>query len=277
MRSYTVDGVDVIDGFGVDELCDFGRGQVLAPWPNRLADGRYSFAGREGHAAIDEPDRRNAIHGLVRWLPWHVVSRVQNRISLSCVLHPQPGYPWRLALSIEYRLGRSGLSVTFRATNLDDGVAPFGVGFHPYLTLGTAVDAMALMVPAARRLLSDDRGLPVGSRPVTGSEFDFTSRRWVGPTHLDTAYTDFQRRVDGTMCIELDDAAGGRGVTVWMDAQFKYVMIFSGDTVEPPERRRRSLAVEPMSCPPDALRSGVDVVALDLGASWQGTWGLTPR
>ncbi len=277
LRSYTVDGVDVVDGFGVDQLCDFGRGQVLAPWPNRLADGGYSFSGREAHAALDEPDRHNAIHGLVRWLPWRVVSRVQNRISLRCVLYPQPGYPWRLELSIEYRLGRGGLSVTFDANNTDDGVAPFGVGFHPYLTLGAEVDSVALMVPAAQRMLTDERGLPVGLRPVAGSEFDFTARRWIGPTRLDTAYTDFQRRADGLMCVDLDDAAGGRGVTVWMDAQFKYVMVFSGDTIEPPERRRRSLAVEPMSCPPDALRSGVDVVALEPGASWQGTWGLTPR
>ena len=33
LRSYTVDGQPVVDGFGIDERSTDGRGQVLAPWP----------------------------------------------------------------------------------------------------------------------------------------------------------------------------------------------------------------------------------------------------
>ena len=36
LRALTVRGMDVIDGFGADERSIDGRGQVLAPWPNRL-------------------------------------------------------------------------------------------------------------------------------------------------------------------------------------------------------------------------------------------------
>ncbi len=32
-------------------MCTGGRGQILAPWPNRLEDGTYEFAGRVGVAA----------------------------------------------------------------------------------------------------------------------------------------------------------------------------------------------------------------------------------
>ncbi len=70
LRSYKVGDTQVLDGFGPDEWSHTGRGQVLAPWPNRLADGRYEFNGVRAQAALDEPERRNAIHGLVRWLPW---------------------------------------------------------------------------------------------------------------------------------------------------------------------------------------------------------------
>jgi aldose 1-epimerase len=277
MRSYTVDGTAVLDGFGVDDLCDSGRGQVLAPWPNRLGDGRYSFEGRDARAALDEPDRHNAIHGLVRWLPWRVVSRAQNVLSLGCTLHPQPGYPWRLSLVIEYRLGRDGLTVTSSVTNLDRAPAPFGIGFHPYLTLSTPIDATSLAIPARRRLLTDERGLPTTTTSVVGSELDFTTRRWIGPTVLDTAFTDLKRDADGMARVDLDDTAGNRGVTLWMDEHFGYVMIFTGDTLEPASRRRGSIAVEPMTCPPDALRSGVDVIRLEPGASWAGRWGVNPR
>jgi aldose 1-epimerase len=148
LRSYTFDGSALIDGFDIDDICDSGRGQVLAPWPNRLADGRYRFDGRDVQVALDEPERGNAIHGLVRWLPWQLVSRAQNTLTLCCILHPQPGYPWQLSMVIEYRLGRDGLSVALQATNLDDEAAPFGVGFHPYVSVGTAtVDTTSLVVP----------------------------------------------------------------------------------------------------------------------------------
>jgi aldose 1-epimerase len=278
LRSYTVDGHVVVDGFGVDDLCDSGRGQVLAPWPNRLGDGLYSYEGRDARAALDEPDRNNAIHGLVRWRPWQLVGRAQNVLSLGCVLDPQPGYPWRLSLVVEYRLGRDGLTVTASATNLDRTAAPFGIGFHPYLAFPTpAIDSVSLLVPARRRLVTDERGLPTTTTAVTGSELDFAAARWIGPTRLDTAFTDLHRDADGMARVELDDAAGGRGATVWMDDRFRYVMVFTGDTLEPASRRRASIAVEPMTCPPDALRSGVDLVRLEPGASWSGRWGIVPR
>ena len=38
----------------------------------------------------------------------------------------------------------------------------------------------------------------------------------------------------------------------------------------------RALAIEPMTCPPDALNSGIDLITLAPGQSWSGRWGLTP-
>ena len=104
LRHYSVEDADIVDGFGVDEWSPSGRGQVLAPWPNRLDGGKYRFEGRDGQAALDEPELQNAIHGLVRWLPWRTASKSADGVELTCVLHPQPGYPWRLDLQVGYRL-----------------------------------------------------------------------------------------------------------------------------------------------------------------------------
>ena len=112
LRAYTVGQAAVLDGFGADEWSHSGRGQVLAPWPNRLADGRYEFNGVRAQAALDEPERRNAIHGLVRWMPWTLQTRHQNQLSLRLQLHPSPGYPFSLLLELEYHVGRDGLTVT---------------------------------------------------------------------------------------------------------------------------------------------------------------------
>ncbi len=275
LRHYSVGDRVVVDGFEADEMSRGTRGQVLAPWPNRLGDGRYEFDGTSAQAALDEPSRRNAIHGLVRWLPWQLVARAQNVVLMGSVLHPQPGYPWRLGLQVEYRLGRTGLSVTATATNEGETPAPFGIGFHPYVTVGTpTIDTARLRIGARRRLVSDDRGLPTGVAAVSGTEFDFTTGRLIGATRLDTAFFELARDEAGVARVELDHP-GVRRTSVWMDGQFPYVMVFSADTVEP-RRRRASIAIEPMSCPPDALRSGNDLARLEPGASWSGRWGIAP-
>jgi galactose mutarotase-like enzyme len=277
LRSFTVDDRPVIDGFGSEEWSHGGRGQVLAPWPNRLGDGRYTFEGTEAQAAINELPANNAIHGLVRWRPWRMVGRAQNQVTMAVELRPSPGYPFALRLTVEYRLGRDGLTVVADADNLGTVALPFGLGFHPYLTVGTtSVDQVRLTVPADDRLTADDRGLPVGRVPVAGTEFDFTGGRMLGVTRLDTAYTALHRGPDGRARVNVDHPDGTGGVTLWCDERFGYLMVYSGDTLEP-ERRRKALAVEPMSCPPDALRSGTDLVALRPGHRWTGSWGITPR
>jgi len=277
LRSFTVSDRPVIDGFEADEWCHGSRGQVLAPWPNRLGDGRYRFGGIDAQAPLDEPERRNAIHGLVRWMPWRMVGRAQNRVTLACVVHPTPGYPFTLGLQVEYRLGRDGLTVATEAENQGDDPLPFGLGFHPYLSVdGASVDMARLTVPAGQRLVTDDRGLPTGRAAVTGTEFDFTGGRIIGTSRLDTGYTELRRDADGTARVRLETSGpAGRTTTLWADERFPYLMIYTGDTLADPIRRRKAVAVEPMTCPPDALRTGTDLIVLAPGETWRGLWGIT--
>ncbi|HEX2119087.1 MAG TPA: hypothetical protein VHF91_07880, partial [Acidimicrobiales bacterium] len=137
LRTYTVGATDVLDGYGVDEMAGGGRGQHLLPWPNRIRDGRYSFAGEELQLALTEPARHNASHGLVRWANWAPAVQEDGRLVMELVLHPQPGYPFTVGLSVEYRLGAGGLSVATTATNLGTRPCPYGAGAHPYVTVGT--------------------------------------------------------------------------------------------------------------------------------------------
>jgi aldose 1-epimerase len=131
-------------------------------------------------------------------------------------------------------------------------------------------------VPAARRLVTDERGLPVGAAGVRDTAFDFNVSRPIGSARLDTAFCDLVRDDDGRARVTLDAPDGHRGVTLWMDERFTHVMVYTGDTL-PEREQRRAVAVEPMTCPPDALRSGTDVVVLRPGARWTGTWGIEPR
>ena len=129
LRSYG----DVVLGYRVDEMCSAGRGQVLEPWPNRLAGGTYAFDGETYQLAVSEPRSGSAIHGLVRWASWHPVEREEARVVMEHVLHPQPGYPFLLRLRVEYALADHGLSVRTIAENIGELACPFGAGHHPYI------------------------------------------------------------------------------------------------------------------------------------------------
>ena len=274
LRTYTAAGRELLDGYGADEMCTSGRGQVLLPWPNRIEDGTYELDGRRHTLALDEPERRNAIHGLVRWSAWTVAELEPARAVVEHVLHPQPGYPFSLGARIEYALSDRGLAVTTTATNLGPAPCPYGCGAHPYLTLGTpTVDPIVLTAPGRSVLGSDDRGLPTDRTDVAGTQFDFRSPRPIGATQLDHCFTDLERGDDGVARVHLR-APDGAELTLWLDDAYGYLQLFTGDPL--PDVARRSLAVEPMTCPPNAFRSGESVVRLEPGESFTSAWGLTP-
>jgi aldose 1-epimerase len=273
LRAYRVAGVDVVDGYSEDELPPGGAGQVLAPWPNRIRDGRYVFEGASHQLALTEPSRHNALHGLVNWSRWRLVDAAADTITVEYEVPAQPGYPWPLLVRGTWTVGPDGLRATHEATNLGTQPCPFGFAAHPYLRVGlTPTDQLLLRVPGRSRLLTDGRLLPIGAARVAGGEYDFTSARQLGKAELDTAFGDLIREEDGGSAVQLSTVDGAT-VRIWADAAFSWWQVFTADTLGG-ERYRRSVAVEPMTCPPDAFRSGRDLVVLQPGESWRGTWGI---
>ncbi|SCE79740.1 aldose 1-epimerase family protein [Micromonospora mirobrigensis] len=275
VRSYRYDGVDLLDGYDADEICPGCAGQVLAPWPNRIRDGAYTFGERSLQLDLTEPATHNAIHGLVNWASWRLVEEVADAVTVEHDLPPTPGYPWALRLRTRWSVGADGLRAEHEVTNLSAEAAPFGFSVHPYLFVpGVAVDDIAMRVPGRTRLQLDSRLLPVGATPVAGTEYDFTEPRRIGHAVLDVAFGQVERDADGGSAVTLT-GADGAGVAIWADAEFGWWQVFTGDTLNG-DRHRRSVAVEPMTCPPDAFRSGRDLITLDPGGSWRGVWGVRP-
>ena len=273
LRAYSIGDREVLDGYAADEQCTSGRGQVLMPWPNRIEDGSYVFDDREHQLPLTEVSAGNAIHGLVRWASWTVAEREPQRVVLEHLLYPQPGYSFALALRVEYTLAEGGLTVRTIATNAGATPCPFGSGMHPYFTVGTpTIDAVTLTVPARTVVGSGPRGLPGAVQDVEGTEYDFRQPRLLGATRLDNTFTDLEPDDDGLTRVQLRDEEGGVDVTVWADDAYTHVQLFTGDPL--PDVNRRSLAVEPMTCPPNAFRTGEGVVRLESGASWTGAWGI---
>ena len=273
IRTYSANGHEVLDGYGLDERCPSGRGQLLLPWPNRIQDGSYEFEGRRHQLPLTEPELGNAIHGLTRWAAWRIGEREPSRVVMEHTVHAQPGYPFTLALRVEYELSDEGLSVRTTATNIGADACPYGAGAHPYLTLGTpTVDPLVLQAPCRTVLIHDERDLPVGSEPVDGTEYDFREARPIGKTKLDNAFTDLERGPEGYARVTLHDPDAGRTVTLSVDDHYGYLMLFTGDPL--PDVNRRALAVEPMTCPPNAFRTGDSSIRLAPGDSVTGVWAI---
>jgi aldose 1-epimerase len=271
LRSYTASGRDVLDGFELDERSDGGRGQVLIPWPNRLRDGRYVWDGETFYVALNDTKLGNAIHGVVRWRNWQLLVWEPARLTFGLRLFPMSGYPFALGLAVDYELSDAGLTVRTSAENLGSRAAPYGVGHHPYLSAGASIDTARLTLPAQRRLITDERQIPTGAEPVEDTAYDFRTPREIGTLVLDACFGDLIRDADGRARVRL--AGEQSTVTLWLGEAYRFVMAYTGDTLAAP-RRRRGLAVEPMSCAPNAFETGQGLIRLEPGETHTAEWGI---
>ena len=275
LRTYSVGRRDILDGYEADEVCPGGAGQILAPWPNRIEDGWYDFAGTGYQLPINELATGTAIHGLARWVSWNKLDGGPSHARLGCLLNARPGYPHSLELSVTWELGPDGLRAVHQARNVGGTPCPFGLGVHPYLRAPTgAVDDMVLTVPARTMEEVDDREVPVRTVPVKDAALDFRRGQRIGARAIDRSYSELAATHDGRAVIDL--ASGDAPwVSLWFQPPFRHVQIFTGDTLAT-ARRRRALAVEPLTCPANAFRTGQDLITLPPGGAVEAVWGIQP-
>ena len=281
LRTLTYAGRDLVVPFAADEVRPLYRGATLAPWPNRVVDGRYAFGGETHQLALTEPARGHALHGLAAWLEYRVVDAGTDAVTLETVIEPQAGYPWRVRIESTYRLSDAGLEQTVRAVNESGARAPFGTGPHPYLVAGEGrLDDWTLELPAAKALsVTSDRLVPTVLGAVD-ADFDFRVPRQIGATEIDHAFTDLARNGDGVATARVTDAAG-QGVAMSWDAACPWVQIHTADLPEgaASPSHRAGLAVEPMTCAPDAFNAerydfDAGLLVLEPGATTSASWRI---
>jgi aldose 1-epimerase len=275
LRELSFGGQPLLDGYQADEMPPAGAGEVLAPWPNRIDHGRYTFGGAEYFLALTEPAQSNAIHGLTRWTGWTAVQHDASAVRLRSAPHAYQGYPFSVEIEAEYRLDPDdGLQVTISARNQGSRAAPYGTGCHPYLTARTpSVDECELVLPVSSWLPLDDRGIPSGPpEPVEGTDYDFRQPRKIGTTRLDHAFTGLTRDGSGRAWAWLTAGSGDR-VGLWAGEGYRWLQVFTADPLGP-DRRRQAVAIEPMTCPPNAFVTGDDLLVLDPGQAVTHSWGI---
>ena len=275
VRAYDVGGVEVLQPYAVGQMCDGAHGAPLVPWPNRLGDGRYRFDDEDYQVALTEPEKHNAIHGFLRWRAWRCLEHEEDRVVMATTLFPMPGYPFSLDVRVRYHLDELGLSVTTTATNIGNQPAPYACGQHPYLSPGVGtVDDCTLHLRADTRILTDPaRQLPVGREDVGGTVYDFRQGTKLRHLAIDDAFTDLHRDEQGRAWVHLEQAEDWV-TSLWVDEAYPVIEIFTGDTLAA-DSRRRGLGTEPMTCPPNAFQTGLQVIRLEPGDTFSASWGVT--
>jgi aldose 1-epimerase len=272
LREYSVGGRDVVVPFAEDEVAPVFNGAVLVPWPNRLRDGVYTVDGEQQQLPVTEPDRSTALHGLGCWYRWSAVEVADDAVTLELAIPAQKGWPFQLVSQVRYALGDDGLTVTVRTHNAGAGTAPYGVGFHPWLSTGGAdLDDCTVRVDARTHVTVDDRLLPTGTEAVAG-DFDLREPRSARGLDLDDAWLDPVRDEAGLAWVRLG-CPDGRTPAVWMDSSMDCWQVCTADHI--PLHHRYGLAAEAMSCYADAFNTGDRLVRLSPGDVHEVRWGVT--
>jgi aldose 1-epimerase len=268
LRGLRIGEVDVVAPYPLDLPTPACSGVVLAPWPNRVRDGRWDDDGTARQLAITEPKLGNASHGLLRFTAYEV-EHTDAAATLRATIVPQTGYPYLIETAVSYVLTADGIAVTHTLSNRSGTAAPVALGTHPFVTIGD-VDPhdLVLRVPAATAFETDDRLLPVGTRPADAALRDGVR---LGDVTLDTGFADLTRDADGRVRHSLT-APDGRTVTVWQGEGFDYVQVY---TTPAYPGQSLAVAIEPMTAPADAFNSGLGLRRLAPEETWTLEWGIT--
>lgn len=256
LRSLRWDGRDLIVPFEGALPRPSYSGATLAPWPNRIVDGRYTFAGVDHELPLTEPARHHALHGLVLWSEFADRAIDTDRVLLSTVIEPRHGYPFRIEVEVEYRLDAEGLHHTVTGRNLGLDPAPWGCAPHPYLTPGHgSIHEWTLTLQADSLLtVTPDRLCPLTVAPVDDHpRLDFRATRPLGDADIDHAYTDLTF-VEGFASAEVR-APDGAGTRMRWDRGSPWVQVYTAADPRTTGLSGAGIAIEPMTCAPDAFNA----------------------
>ncbi len=276
LKRLTVGGTELITITTGHELNPYADGLVMAPWANRIDGGKWKLDGQELQLEINDPSMNNAIHGLVSQTIFEIATRTESSVTLSTLIQPTAGYPFRLEIKVTYALTNDGIDVTHHAKNLSENAAPFVVGAHPYLQIsGTPTEELEIKSTVRTVDLVNERKIPIGKQDTSGSEFDITDWREVSTCNFDHGFSNLVRDSNGR-AHHLLRSPSGEVLDIWQSAEMKYAFIFTPDfyTNNADQTPRTAIAIEPQTGPANAFNSKEDLIWIEPNQAFDASWGL---
>ena len=247
-------GHDITMPFNPESVPVAHQGKILAPWPNRITDGKYTFAGHNYQLGLTDVKTMSASHGLVAWKEWTITKMRGCSVELETYVTPTEGYPFLIKMTARYELiAGMGLKVDITAVNTGTTAAPYGVGMHPYLSCdGEVIDNCELKCPLTQVYTLTDRMVPDELVPAEQLGFDFSTQRKIGSTKIDHCFVSPDKTHINTIMLE------NQHLQVYLKSNAPYIQLFTAEKLG-----RRCLAVEPMSCTANAFNNGNGLIILE--------------
>ena len=246
----------------------WSKGAMLAPWPNRIREARYEFDGKVHQPVKNfKPQGGHAIHGTVCFETFRLASRRPADPSFELTLDSKgwAGYPFPVRVSFRYQLADGGLALTFSLENRGKTRIPAGLGWHPYFRLCDSVKPCLLELPAGKKLSMTERAVPDGRKAPLGR---FSKPEAIGEEFLDACMElTTKSKIQTTRLI---DPGQDLALEVWQETgpgKFGYVQVFTHPL-------RHCLAIEPMTCAPDAFNNGMGLAVLEPGETMSAACGV---
>lgn len=248
------------------------HGSTLSPWQNRLENGLWQGpTGTSYQNPINEPERGNALHGLLFDKEFEVEKVSESKANFSFDFVGTDGFPFSYQLVVSYQLEDSGIKCSFEVTNLSSEAMPFVIGFHPYLCIGQEVANLTLTAPAKTHYSQNKHKIPVAKESVAGTRFDLSQGIKVSEAGLDDYFTDLEF-VAGIATTTLTDEKF-RTLEIWQDEAFQHLVIYTTNQYPGADGVISAVAIEPVSAPANALATG-DHPWLEPAAMATGSWGI---
>ena len=254
-------------------------GDVLFPFPGRVKNGKYKFAGKNYRlSGVDIKDGQ-AIHGFAKNSDWQIIEKHQDRVIIEFNIkkdeYQKRGFPFSLKIRLNYQLASNGFSCLTMVENFGDSPAPFGLGFHPYFTLGEEnINSIKLKIRAKNLVEFDQNLIPTGKLISLNKEndLDFGYPKAIGEREIDNCYFDLYFN-QGVATTEISSNQG-RKIAIWQNRSFPYLQIYSADTIGE-KHARRGLAIEPQTCTGFAFnKPEFGLKILSPGKKFFGEWGV---
>ena len=274
--SWTINAIELVEPGNLDAVGPYCEGIVMAPWPNRLEGGKWTYDGRTLEFPINIQSQQNANHGLLIDHPYDLVEQTESSVTLGAMIHARLAYPFNVYTTVKYELNASGIKVTHTAENRSAADAPYAVGGHPYFQFAGVPTADLILRSGAETVIDvNENQIPIGTLATVGTRFDMRAGVRVGDNFYDHGFTDLPRDENGLAHTYLT-APDGREIDVWQDAEFKHVVIFTPDFYwdVSPDAKRVAAAIEPQTAAANAFKTGDDLKWLKKGEVFSASWGV---
>lgn len=243
---------------------------LLFPFPNRVKDGKYTFAGTEYQLERNESGRGHALHGLVNNVPFDVISQRRNGVTLGYKYEGENnGYPFPFVLEVSYSLVRKQeFRLSYLITNTGNTPMPCGFGWHPYFILqGSKVSEMTISLPSYLTFEVDDSVIPFLSNESAEPEISEATTFSLKNAILDNVYKIAERANTSSITLSNDK------LNLIISQQTGNELLNFFVLYTPPARH--SIAIEPQTCNVNAFNNEDGLIVLQPGKSMKGQIDVT--